>query len=74
MILRSPVENENGGIFVGPPSTRHSRARGNPALLRPVNLDTRVRGYDGTPAGRLILIPKTGIFKGEHKGHKNEFD
>jgi hypothetical protein len=35
MILRSPAEHENGGIFlrVVLPATRHSRARGNPGLF-----------------------------------------
>ena len=60
MILRSPAENENGGIsfHVVPSSTRHSRARGNPGLLRGISPDTRFRGYDGTPAGLLVLVPK----------------
>jgi len=60
MILRSPAENENGGIsfHMVPSSTRHSRARGNPGLLRRISLDTRFRGYDGTQAGLLVLIPK----------------
>jgi len=60
MILRSPAENENGGIsFPTVPSlTRHSRARGNPGLLRRIGLDTRFRGYDGTQAGFFVLIPK----------------
>src|SRR3972149_155756 len=60
MILRSPAENENGGIsfHMVPFSTRHSRARGNPGLLRRISLDTRFRGYDGTQAGLLVLIPK----------------
>ena len=47
-------------------STRHSRARGNPGLLRRISLDTRspikvgdkLRGYDGTQAGIFVLIPK----------------
>ena len=52
MILRSPAEDENGGISLHmvPSSTRHSRARGNPGLVRRISLDTRVRGYDGTQA------------------------
>src|SRR3990167_4876278 len=60
MILRSPAENENGGIsfHMVPFSTRHSRARGNPGLLRRISLDTRFRGYDGTQAGLFVLIPK----------------
>src|SRR3990170_1988024 len=60
MILCSPAENENGGISFHrvPSSTRHSRARGNPGLLRRISLDTRFRGYDGTQAGLLVLIPK----------------
>src|SRR3990170_3654779 len=60
MILRSPTENENGGLSFHrvPSSTRHSRARGNPGLLRRISLDTRFRGYDGTQAGLFVLIPK----------------
>src|SRR3989304_7653713 len=68
MILRSPAENENGGIsfHMVPSSTRHSRPveygpklhGGNPGLLRRISLDTRFRGYDGTQAGLLVLIPK----------------
>src|SRR3990172_3092276 len=60
MSLRSPAENENGGISFHrvPSSTRHSRARGNPGLLRRISLDTRFRGYDGTQAGLFVLIPK----------------
>ena len=60
MILRSPAENENGGISfpMALSSTRHSRARGNPGSMRRINLDTRFRGYDGTQAGLLVLIPK----------------
>ena len=59
MILRSPAENENGGFsfHTVPSSTRHSRARGNPGLLRRISLDTRFRGYDGTQAGLFVLIP-----------------
>jgi hypothetical protein len=41
-----------------PSSTRHSRARGNPGLLRRISLDTRFRGYDGTQAGLFVLITK----------------
>jgi hypothetical protein len=64
MILRSPAENENAGIsfHMVLSSTRHSRARGNPGLLRRISLDTRFRGYDGTQAG-LSFSPQTGIFK-----------
>ena len=60
MILRSPAENENGGLSFHrvPSSTRHSRTRGNPGLLRRISLDTRFRGYDGTQAGLVVLIPK----------------
>ena len=60
MILRSPAENENGGLSFHrvPSSTRHSRARGNPGLLRQISLDTRFRRYDGTQAGLFVLIPK----------------
>jgi hypothetical protein len=65
MILRSPAENENAGIsfHMVLSSTRHSRAPGNPGLLRRISLDTRFRGYDGTQAG-LSFSPQTGIFKG----------
>ena len=60
MSLRSPTKNENGGISLPMvlSSTRHSRARGNPGLLRRISLDTRFRGYDGTQAGFPVLIPK----------------
>src|SRR3990167_1107374 len=68
MILRSPAENENGGIsfHMALSSTRHSRPveygpklhGGNPGLLRRISLDTRFRGYDGTQAGLFVLIPK----------------
>jgi len=71
MILRSPAENENAGIsfHMVLSSTRHSRARGNPGLLRRISLDTRFRGYDGTQAG-LSFSPQTGIFKGGHEEHE----
>jgi len=71
MILRSPAENENGGIsfHMVPSSTRHSRARGNPGLLRRISLDTRFRGYEGTQAGLLVLIPKRVFSK---EGTKEE--
>jgi hypothetical protein len=67
MSLRAPAENENGGISFHrvPSSTRHSRARGNPGLLRRISLDTRFRGYDGTQAGLFVLIPKR-VFSKEH--------
>ena len=73
MILRSPAEDENGGIsfHMVLASTRHfrrrtdqpqiawlARARGNPGLLRRISLDTRFRGYDGTQPGLLVLIPE----------------
>ena len=66
MILRSPAEDENGGILLPMvlSSTRHSRARGNPGLLRRISLDTRFRGYDGTQAGLFVLLPK-GVFSKE---------
>ena len=69
MILRSPAENENGGIsfHTVPSSTRHSRARGNPGLLRRISLDTRFRGYDGTLVGLLVLIPKRVFSKEDTK-------
>jgi len=72
MILRSPAENENGGIsfHMVPSSTRHSRARGNPGLLRRISLDTRFRGYDGTQAGLLVLIPKRVFSKEDTKSTK----
>ena len=80
MILRSPAENENGGIsfHMVPSSTRHSRPveygpkrhGGNPGLLRRISLDTRFRGYDGTQAGLLVLIPKRVFSKEE--GTKEE--
>src|SRR3972149_5994267 len=72
MILRSPAENENGGISFNmvPSSTRHSRARGNPGLLRRISLDTRFSGYDGTQAGLLVLIPKRVFSKEDTKSTK----
>ena len=48
-------------------STRHSRARGNPGLLRRISLDTRFRGYDGTQAGLFVLIPKQVFSKEDTK-------
>ena len=80
MILRSPAENENGVIsfHMALSSTRHSRPRtdqpqivwlarahGNPGSLRRIKLDTRFRGYDGTQAGLLVLVPKQ-VFSKEH--------
>src|SRR3989337_302402 len=72
MILRSPAENENGGIsfHMVPSSTRHSRARGNPGLLRRISLDTRFCGYDGTQAGLFVLIPKRVFSKEDTKSTK----
>src|SRR3990167_2328377 len=80
MILRSPAENENGGIsfHMVPSSTRHSRPveygtklhGGNPGLLRRISLDTRFRGYDGTQAGLLVLIPKRVFSKEDTKSTK----
>ena len=72
MILRSPAENENGVIsfHMALSSTRHSRARGNPGSLRRINLDTRVRGYDGTQAGLFVLIPKRVFSKEDTKSTK----
>src|SRR3972149_8877694 len=69
MSLRSPAENENGGISSHrvPSSTRHSRARRNPGLLRRISLDTRFRGYDGTQAGLFVLIPKRVFSKEDTK-------
>src|SRR3990172_2795056 len=71
MSLRSPAENENGGISFHrvPSSTRHSRARGNPGLLRRISLDTRFRGYDGTQAGSSFSSPN-GYFQRRHEGHE----
>ena len=72
MILRSPAENENGMIsfHMALSSTRHSRARGNPGSLRRINLDTRFRGYDGTQAGLLVLVPKQVFSKEVTKSTK----
>jgi hypothetical protein len=55
MTLRSPAENENGGIYLHRVlfSIRHSRARGNPGLLCRISLDTHFRGYDGTRLSSL---------------------
>ncbi|HEY5572280.1 MAG TPA: hypothetical protein VIK64_04615, partial [Anaerolineales bacterium] len=46
------------------------RARGNPGLLRRISLDTRFRGYDGTQAGLLVLIPKRVFSKEDTKSTK----
>ena len=55
---------------MAPFSTRHSRALGNPGLLRRISLDTRIRGYDRTRASLFVLIPKQ-VFSKEHtKGTK----
>ncbi|MBM2803464.1 MAG: hypothetical protein HW419_1357 [Deltaproteobacteria bacterium] len=72
MILRSPAENENGGISFRMvfSSTRHSRARGNPGLSCRISLDTRFRGYDGTQAGLFVLIPKRVFSKEDTKSTK----
>ena len=72
MSLRSSAENENGGIsfHMVSSSTRHSRARGNPGLLCRISLDTRFRGYDGTQAGLLVLIPKRVFSKEDTKSTK----
>ena len=51
-------------------SIRHSRARGNPGLLRRISLDTRFRGYDGTQAGLFVLIPKQVLSKEDTKNTK----
>ena len=82
MILRSPAENKNGGLSFHrvPSSTRHSRPveygpklhGGNPGLLRRISLDTRFRGYDGTQAGLLVLIPKRVFSKEDTKSTKEE--
>ena len=37
-------------------STRHSRARGNPAWVLRISLNTRFLGYDG-PGGLFVLTP-----------------
>ena len=80
MSLRSPTENENGGIplHMVVLSSRHSRARGNPGLLRRISLDTRspikvgdkLRGYDGTQADLFVLIPKQVFSKEDTKSTK----
>src|SRR3990172_11974691 len=51
MILRSPAENENGGIsfHMVPSSTRHSPPRGKPGLLRRIS--------PGTPLPRASRNP-----------------
>ena len=80
MSLRSPIENENGGIFLHGvhSSNRHSHARGNPGLLSRISLDTRspikvgdkLRGYDG-PQRASPFSSRTGIFEEgpeEHEG------
>jgi hypothetical protein len=50
MSLRSPTEYEmEGPLPTVLPSTRHSRARGNPGLFPAVSLHTRFRGYGRNP-------------------------
>jgi len=44
-------------------SIRHSRARGNPGLFGRFNLDTRLRGYDGS-IGTLGSSRTPAIFEG----------
>ena len=72
MSLRSSTEHENGGISLHRvlSSTRHSRARGNPGLLRRISLDTRFRGYDG-PRRPLRSHPLISIFEGRYRGHED---
>ena len=70
MSLRSPTGHENGRLHMVLSSTRHSRARGNPGLLRRISLDTRFRGYDGTQAGLCVLIPKQVFSKEDTKSTK----
>jgi hypothetical protein len=60
MTLRSPTEYEmEGPLHTVLPSTRHSRARGNPGLFPAVSLDTRFRGYDVT---RIAFADRRGIY------------
>ena len=70
--LGSSAEDENGGILFPRvlSSTRHSRARGNPGLVRRISLDTRFRGYDGTQAGLFVLLPKRVFSKEVTKSTK----
>ena len=47
-----------------------SRSRPLSGLLRRISLDTRFRGYDGTQAGLLVLIPKRVFSKEVTKSMK----
>ena len=84
MILRSPAENENGGVFLGAlfprdssfPRTRESRFAS--ALNCSMSLDTRFRGYDGnlrfTSVFRVLHLYSSsthGIFEGGHEDHES---
>jgi len=54
------------------PSIRHSRAGGNPGLFsRPISLDTRFRGYDGTRAASSFCRSSLHTyFQRRHEGHE----
>ena len=54
------------------PSIRHSRAGGNPGLFsRPISLDTRFRGYDGTRAASSFCRSSLHTyFQRRHEEHK----
>ena len=63
MSLRSPTEYElEGPLPTVLPSTRHSRARGNPGLFRRISLDTRFRGYDGTLTASSYLRSSRHVY------------
>ena len=72
MSLRSPTENESrefpGHDF---PSVVIPAHAGIQVCSRPVSLDTRLRGYDGTPAlAPLAAIIPHRTFEGAHEGHE----
>ena len=74
MSLRSPTETEKGKIPLHTlvPSTRHSRARGNPGLVS-AKL-AWIPAFAGmTEPGRPLRSadhPRTRIFKGGHEEHE----
>jgi len=74
MNLRSSAEDENRGIslHVVLPSTRHSRARGNPGWFS-AEL-AWIPAFAGMTEPRRPLRsadhPRTGIFDGGHEGHE----
>jgi hypothetical protein len=72
MSLRTPTDNESrqfpGHDF---PSIVIPAQAGIQVCSRPISLDTRFRGYDGTqPLPRQLLPFRTRTFEGGHEGHE----